>query len=104
MSATSQIDGFNAKNQPWIKSFCELNLSTIFSRLRRMLVLVVNQTAAYDTVISFKLDFNCKLLRFLLDKCVVRMIIKLVHNEGFTLTAIVSKIVSGVRETVFLQN
>ena len=68
-----------------------------------MPVLVVNLTAAYDTVISFKLDFNCKLLRFLLDKCVVRMIIKLIENEGFTLTATVSKIVSGVRETVFLQ-
>ena len=69
-----------------------------------MPVLLVNLTAAYDTVISFKLDFNCKLLRFLLDKCVVRMSIKLVHNEGFTLRATVSKIVSGVRETVFLQN
>ena len=69
-----------------------------------MLMLFVNLTAAYDTVISFKLDFNCKLLGFLLDKCVVRMIIKLVHNEGFTLAATVSKIVSGVRETIFLQN
>ena len=64
----------------------------------------VNLTAAYDTVISFKLGFNCKLLRFLLDKRVVLMIIKLVHNEGFTLTITASKIVSGVRETVFLQN
>ena len=26
-------------------------------------------TAAYDTVISIKLDFKCKLLRFLLDEC-----------------------------------
>ena len=66
-------------------------------------MLFVNLTAAYDTVISFKLDFNCKLLRFLLDKCVVPMSIKLVHNEGFTLTATVSKIVSGFRETVFFK-
>ena len=69
-----------------------------------MPVLFVNLTAAYDTVISFKLDFNCELLRFLLDKCLVRMIIKLVHNEGFTLTETVSKIILGVRETVFIQN
>ena len=69
-----------------------------------MPVLFVDLTTAYDTVISFKLDFNCKLLRFLLDKCMVRMITKLVRNEGFTLTATVSEIVSGVRETVFLQN
>ena len=69
-----------------------------------MPVLFVNLTAAYDTFISFKLDLNCNVLKFLVDKCVVRMIIKLVSNEGFTLTATVSKIVSGVRETVFLQN
>ena len=69
-----------------------------------MPVLFINLTVAYNTVILFKLKFNCKLLRFLLDKCVVRMIIKLVCHEGFTLTATVSKIFSGVRETVFLQN
>ena len=69
-----------------------------------MIVLFVNLTTAYDTVVSFKLDFNCKLLRFLLDKYIVLMITKLVHNEDFTLMATVSKIVSGVRETVFLQN
>ena len=69
-----------------------------------MPVLFVNLTAAYDTVISFKFDFKCKLLRFLQDKYMVRMIIKLVHNESFTLTETVSKIISGVRETVFLQN
>ena len=69
-----------------------------------MPVRFVNLTAAYDTVILFKLDFYCNLLRFLLDKCVVRMIIKLVHDEGFTLTATVSKIVSDVRAKVFLQN
>ena len=68
-----------------------------------MPVLFVSMTAAYDPVISFKLVFNCKMLRFLLDKCVVRMIIKLVHNKGFTLTATVSEISSGVRETVFLR-
>ena len=69
-----------------------------------MPVLFVNLTAAYDTVNSLKLDFNCKLMGFLLDKCMVRMSIKLVHNEGLTLTATVIKIVSDVKETVFLQN
>ena len=66
-----------------------------------MIVLFVNMTVRYDTVISYKLDFNCKLLRLQLDNWMVRMIIKL---QSFTLTATVSKIVSGVRETVLLQN
>ena len=96
------IDGFNAKVN--CGSNRSINIREFFSRLRRMPILFVNLTAAYDTVISFKLDFNCKLLTFLLDKCVVRIIIKLVHNEGFTLTDTISKIISGVRETVFLQN
>ena len=49
-----------------------------------MPVLFLNLTAKYDIVISYKLDFNCKLLRFLLDKCVVRMIIKIVRNKSFS--------------------
>ena len=69
-----------------------------------MPVLFVNLTAAYDTFISCKFGFSCKLLRFLLDKWIVRMITKLVRNKSFTLTGTVSKIVSGVRETVFLRN
>ena len=69
-----------------------------------MPVLFVNLTAAYDTVILCKLDFNCKLLRFLLDKCMARMIIKLVHSDSKHSNATVSKIISGVRETVFRQN
>ena len=51
-----------------------------------MTMLFINLTAAYDTVILGKLDFNCKLLRFLQDKYMVRMIIKLVYNKGLTLT------------------
>ena len=68
-----------------------------------MSVLFVNLTATYDTVISYKLNFNCKLLRFLLDNWMVQMIIKLIRNKIFTLMATVRKIVSDVRETVFLQ-
>ena len=64
----------------------------------------VNLIAAYNTVISYKLDFNCKFLRFLRDKYMFRMIIKLVFNKSFALTATVSKIVSGFREKVFLRN
>ena len=36
-----------------------------------MPVLFVNLTPAYDTVILYKLDFNCKLMSFLLDKNMV---------------------------------
>ena len=75
-----------------------------FFKTKKKTNAIVNLIAAYNTVISYKIDFNCNLLRFLLDKYVVLMIIKLVCNKNLTLTVTVSKIISGVRETVFLQN
>ena len=44
----------------------------------------VDLTAAYDTVCHR--DLNCKLLRLLPDKHMVRMIMELVRNRSFTLT------------------
>ena len=46
---------------------------------------VVNLTAAYDTV--WHRGLICKLLRILLDKHMVGMIMELVRNRRFTLTS-----------------
>ena len=45
----------------------------------------VNLTAAYNT--AWHRGLNCKLLRLLPDKHIVRMIMELVPNKSFTLTA-----------------
>ena len=95
MSATSQLMVLTKKVNCGSNRFVDTNhrqMINIFSRLS----LFVNLTAAYETVISYKLGFNCKLLRFLLNKCIVRMIIMLVRNKSFTLTATASKIISSV--------
>ena len=74
---------FNEKSQLWIKSTCSHKASR--PRLRRLvLVVFVDVTAAFDT---FKHHgFNCKLLRLLSNKHMVRINLDLVENKSFTLT------------------
>ena len=60
------------------------NIKDFFEAKKKTRAVFVDLTAAYDTV--WHRGLTCKLLRFLPDKHVVRIIMKLVRNRSFTLT------------------
>ena len=60
------------------------NIEDSFEAKKKTGAVFVNLTAAYDTV--WHRGLTCKLLRLLPDKHMVRMIMKLVQNQSFTLT------------------
>ena len=61
------------------------NIEDPFEAKKKAGAVFVDLTAAYDTVWHHGL--TCKLLRLLPDKYIVQMIMKLVRNRSFTLTA-----------------
>ena len=60
------------------------NIEDSFEAKKKAGAVVVNLTAAYDTV--WNRGLICKLLRLLPDKHMVRMIMELVRNRSFTIT------------------
>ena len=60
------------------------NIEGSFKAKKKAGAVLVNLTAAYDTV--WHRGLTCKLLRLLPDKHMARMIIELVRNRSFTLT------------------
>ena len=60
------------------------NIEDSFETKKKAGAIFVDQTAAYDTV--WHRGLTCKLLRFLPDNHMVRMIMKLIRNRSFTLT------------------
>ena len=60
------------------------NIENSFKTKTKAGAVIDNLTAAYDTV--WHRGLTCKLLRFFLDKHMVRMIMDLVRNRSFTLT------------------
>ena len=65
------------------------NIEDSFEVKKKVGAVFINLTAAYDTVWNHGL--TCKLLRLLPDKHMVKMIMKLVRNQSFTLTTSDSK-------------
>ena len=60
------------------------NIEKSFEAKKKAGAVVVDLTTAYDSV--WHHGRTCKLLRLLLDKHIVKMIMKLVRNRSFTLT------------------
>ena len=65
------------------------NIEDFFEAKKKAGAVFIDLTAAYDTV--WHRGFTCKLLRLLLEKHMVKMIMELVRNRGFTLTTGESK-------------
>ena len=59
------------------------NIENLFEAKKKADAVFVKLTAAYDTV--WHRGLICKLLRFLPDKLMVRMIVELARNRSFTL-------------------
>ena len=60
------------------------NIKDLFEAMKKAGVVLVNLTAAYDTV--WHCGLTCMLLRLLLDKHMVQMIMELARNKSFTNT------------------
>ena len=65
------------------------NIKGSFKTYKKVGVVLVKVTAAYDPV--WHCGFNCKFLRLLPDKYMIRMIIQFIRNRSFTLATGVSK-------------